>query len=883
MLAALSPCWCRRFRAGFFAVAQLGTLVTGGLVAAASGGAADEAAAPAPRVYRTVRLTGPAPVIDGRLDDACWSEQGEWAGDYTQREPRQGAAPTHPTEIKILYDNNAIYVAIRAHQPGVGGQPRLMGARDEFTGDMVGIDFDSYRDRRYGFEFNVTSGGSKIDLLLHNDGSVDTSWNAVWEVRTAVTADAWTAEYRIPLSQLRYQRGSDQVWGLHCWRWLGAKQEESDWNLIPMDHHGMLYSFGELQGLRDLPASRRIEIAPYFVAKTHRYGSEAGNPWRDGSDSSLEGGLDAKLGIGPNLTLDLTLNPDFSQVDADPSEINLSTVETFRTERRPFFLEGKDLFDFKLDDDFVFYSRRIGDAPSLSAPASGLHDSPEYNRILGAAKLTGHTPSGLTVALLHAAVDRTRMRVLDAEGTSRVTVEPRTDDTVVRLQQDFAAGNSRVGVIASSSLRQGSAAELQTLPRQAFTYGADAQQYFGGRNYLVEGKILGTQVNGSTAAITALLENPVHNYQRPDADHLGVDLAAEQLNGHAGYVQAGRVSGLWRYNGFVSWRSPGVEFNDLGYLQTADYVEPGAQIQYYNTKAGTLFRRRDLRLKYTEPRDFGGTRLGRKLRLESEFSTMSGAYLWTRIGAETGLLDPRVLRGGPALRIADQFPLLAYFETDGGSPLQFQADAGYSLSGEGGSRDFYFKPGLVWKLGSRVRAAITVGYGSNQQPTQYAGTDTGGAAPVYVLGHLDQQILSSTLKLTVNFSPTLSLSYYGGPFATTGRYSDFKAVINPGATAASDRYAAVALQRHGAGGLEGDFRGSPLRLSNPDFDWREFKSNLVLRWEYRAGAFLYCVWSQYREDVTEAGGFAPLDQYSRLFSARPDNTILLKFSYWFSL
>ncbi|MBK8476474.1 MAG: hypothetical protein IPL39_09150 [Opitutaceae bacterium] len=288
-------------------------------------------------------------------------------------------------------------------------------------------------------------------------------------------------------------------------------------------------------------------------------------------------------------------------------------------------------------------------------------------------------------------------------------------------------------------------------------------------------------------------------------------------------------------------------------------------------------------MRYTEPKDFGGQRLGRKLRLESEFSTLSGAYLWTRIGAETGLLDPRVLRGGPALRVADQFPLLAYFETDGGRALQYQVDTGVTIGSEGGAHEFYFKPGLVWKLGSRIRAAITVGYESNQQPTQYAGTDTGRASPVYVMGHLDQRVLSSTLRLTVNFSPTLSLSYYGGPFATTGRYADFKAVCAPRASGQAERFAAVNLQRDGAGGLLGEYEGSALRLEDPDFDWRELKSNLVLRWEFRAGSFLYCVWSQYRSDAADAGGFAPVAQYDRLLSAKPDDTILVKFSHWFSL
>ena len=842
------------------------------------------AAQPAPaRKYPATRLTGPAPVIDGRLDDACWKTLGEWAGDFTQREPHEGAWPTLPTELKVLYDNRYLYVAIRAYDPGVASHPRIMGSRDEFTGDMVGINFDSYHDRLNGFEFDVTSGGSKIDLILHNDGSVDMSWNAIWEVKTAVEEKAWTAEFRIPLSQLRYQNGADQTWGMHSWRWIGARQEESDWNLIPMDHHGMLYSFGEIAGLRDLPAPRRLEISPYAIAKVHRYAPEPGNPYRTGSDSAIERGLDLKYGLGSNLTLDLTVNPDFSQVDADPSEINLSTVETFLTERRALFLEGKDSFEFKLDDDYAFYTRRIGDAPSLTPPDGSLHDAPESNRILGAAKLTGHTQSGLTVGLLHAVVDRTTTRVMDAAGPRLFMAEPPANDTVVRLQQDFDNGNTRVGTIFSSCLRGGSDAERQTLPQSAFMAGVDAAQYFGNRTFLVEGRVLGTEVKGSAEAITALMQNPTHNYQRPDADYIALDPTAGSLSGNAGFLRAGRVAGLWRYNGFVSWRSPGVDFNELGYMQVADFISPGAQLEYFDATAGSILRRRDFRLKFTLPQNYGGERLGRNLYWDTEISSLSGAYFYSRLGAETARLDTHILRGGPALRRADKFPLYLYFESDGGKPVQYKVDADAFTTTESRSLHWRAEPGVVWKLGDRLKASVSVGYSRDSLAVQYAGTADGAPDPVYVMGRLDEHVLSTTLRLTMNFSPSLSLSYYGGPFAATGRYSGYQAVVDPRASDKAGRCSDLALSSTGDGSLQGTYRGDQLRMASPDFNWREFKSNVVLRWEYKAGSFLYCVWSQYRSDATDIGGFAPGPQYERLFSAHPDNTILVKLSYWFSI
>ena len=377
--------------------------------------------------------------------------------------------------------------------------------------------------------------------------------------------------------------------------------------------------------------------------------------------------------------------------------------------------------------------------------------------------------------------------------------------------------------------------------------------------------------------------SPVHNYQRPDADYLGVDPDAERLSGHAGYLRAGSVAGLWRYQGFVSWRSPGVDFNELGYLQVADFISPGMLVQYYNATAGSLLRRRDVRLKFTEPQDFGGTQLGRNLTLETELVSMAGAYLYARVDANTVTLDPHVLRGGPALRIADRFPLRFHFETDGSKPVQLQMTGFAMPMTERGSSDLYGEPGVVWKLGGRLRTALSVGYEHNLQPTQYAGTATGAAAPVYLVGHLDQYVLSSTLRVTMNFSPTLSLSYYGGPFATTGRYDGFKVVTNPRAARTADRFAPVDLRDTGTGNLRGAYQETAIEMANPDFNWREFKSNLVLRWEYRAGSFLYCVWSQYRSDAADIGGFSGGSQYRQLFAARPDNTFLLKVSYWFTL
>lgn len=834
------------------------------------------------RSYVTRRLVGPPPRIDGHIDDPCWN-QGEWAGDYVQREPIEGATATQPTELKILYDDRYLYVAIRAWDIEMPHLPRLMGQRDEFAGDMVGVTFDSFFNHRTAFEFDVTSAGSKLDLILKNDASIDLSWNAVWDVKVSSDARGWYAEFRIPLNQLRYSRERQQVWGLHAWRWIHRKQEESDWQLIPMDHNGFVYSMGELHGISDLPAARHIELMPYSVAKYRTREREAGNPYRSGPQKDLDGGLDAKVGLTSDFTLDLTVNPDFGQVEADPSQVNLTAFETFFPERRPFFLEGKSIFEFSLDDDLTFYSRRIGHAPSLAPVSAGFVETPDVTRILGAAKLTGRTPTGFSLGVLSSVTEETESRVTTSDGTERVTLaEPQTQLLVARAQNEFHQGNTIVGGIVTVTDRQGSAAELRTLPESSLTGGIDLLHQWKDRAYFIDAKGLFTRVSGSSEAIEALMRDPVHNYQRLDADYLGVDSHARSLTGNAGRIRAGRSNGTWRYYGGVSWRSPGVEFNDLGYLMSADWIEESAQVQYYDATASRLLRRRDIRMKVVSTSDYSGETLGHSVKLESEFAGVRNWYTWSRLQVDTARLDTRMLRGGPALRLPTLVAMNIYGETDGGRPAQWKIDGDVYSTPEDHSYSYRLAPGIAWRPTNRLRFDFKVGYQQNHQQAQYAGETTANGSPRFLIGRMDQQTLSTEIRAQVNFTPALTLTYFGGPFASVGRFDQFRVVTRPRAHRWDDRFAALAVAKDSQGYVT-SIDGSTTTFSNPDFSWRELKSNLVLRWEFRPGSTLYAVWSQYRGDARDLGDFSGAGEYRNLLQRHPDNTFLVKASYWFSL
>jgi len=407
------------------------------------------------RTYTTIRLSTAKPVIDGKLDDACW-QTGEWSGDFTQLLPKEGAKPTQDTKIKILYDDKNIYVAIRCFDTEPSKISRKLGRRDELYGDITGINFDSYHDHRTGFEFSVTAAGQKIDLILFNPMAWDMNWNAVWYVKTGLEDSAWVAEYEIPLSQLRYSSDKEQVWGMHVWRWIDRLSEESDWEVQSMSGPGMLYAFGELKGIKDIPKSRRIEIMPYTLGKLKTFQKEPQNPFAKNGNSFMGNvGLDAKIGLSSNFTADLTVNPDFGQVESDPSVMNLTAFETLYEEKRPFFLEGLNIFKFEMGDANLFYTRRIGHTPEYK-PQLGENEYlkyPDNTSILSAVKISGKTSKGLAVGVLQSLTANENAQLFSGGQTKEIRVEPLTSYTVGRIQQDYKEGNSTLGAIFTATNR----------------------------------------------------------------------------------------------------------------------------------------------------------------------------------------------------------------------------------------------------------------------------------------------------------------------------------------------------------------------------------------------------------------------------------------------
>jgi len=843
-----------------------------------------------PRIYTATRLSGQPPVIDGRIDDEAWQKEGEWAGDYTQNMPTEGAPPTEPTELKILYDDKYLYYAIRAFD-----DPAKIhyypGRRDdfgEFAVDVVGICFDSYNDKRTGFEFDLTASGGKIDLILGNGESEwDTTWDAVWDGKVAQDEKGWTAEARIPLSQLRYGSQKEQVWGMHAWRWLTRNKEESQWQLIPRQNTGRLYQLGELHGIRDLPPSRHLELLPHVVGQAASGPSFPG----EGTDGSGTVGLDAKLGLSTNFTLDATVNPDFGQVEADPSVLNLTAYETFFEEKRPFFLEGRKILTFDIEEqDQLFYSRRIGQPPSLQVPP-GPNETvrqPDSTTILGALKVSGKTNDGLSVAVLQGFTQKEHAEVTGPAGTSDPVVEPFGSYTAARVQKDWSKGNTILGGMATSTHRWISDPSLTFLPTQAWSGGIDFVHYFDDRFWVLDARGIASRVEGDPQAIHALQTNPVHYYQRPDATHLGVDETATSLSGHGGSVRFGTSGkGRFRATSHFHWYSPGLELNDVGYLRQADVKANQVFLGWAESTPRGIFREYSFEASREDQWDFSN------LHTRSETAADATATFQNKWGAGAhvaynGLVDTRALFGGPALRSSDSWTTSLQANSDNGRRvfLTVKAQRDWSLEGDTVANDLSVQASI--RPSGRLTFSATGEFLHLENDLQYVGTEETSAGTRWLLGRNHEHLWNLTLRVNLAITPDLTVTYYGSPFLASGRFTDLRRATDTLSAAYEDRFHRfgpdeIVYSEAGNEYLIREAEGGPsYTLSNPDFAFRQFRSNLVLRWEYKPGSAVYVVWQQGRNGGEPHWNDSFHQNWSGLWSTPADNVFLVKLSHWFS-
>jgi len=887
------------------------------------------------KIYTTKALgQEKAPLIDGLLDDASWNLV-EWGVDFIENEPDENTPPTFQTKFKIIYDDKNLYVGIKSLDAAPDSIVNRLSRRDGFVGDRVNVLIDSYHDKRTGFVFTVTSAGVKGDEIATDNGdNIDDSWNPVWYTKTNIDSEGWTAEMKIPLSQLRFGKSKEQIWGLNVVRRIFRKNETSLWQRIPVDAAGFVSEAGELHGLIDLIPQKQLEIQPFTVLQYDTFPKEEGNPFRDGDDFKLNGGLDAKIGITNDLTLDLTVNPDFGQVEADPAAISLDGFEIFFREQRPFFVENKNIFDYRLggNQDNLFFSRRIGRNPQgfiTTDDDNDFSDRPSNTTILGAVKFSGKTKDGWSIGFLESVTSKEVAEIVNNKGETReAIVEPLTNYLVTRVQKDFNKNNTFIGGIFTATSRDlgdqfnleydsdidqytdadtkeiidpftSSRIEnnLNYIRKSAYTGGLDFKHQWKDRKYYIEGNVMMSHVEGSKEAIQSTQESLTHLFNRVDASHVEVDLSRTSLTGTSGNFEFGRSgSGHWRYNIGANWRSPELELNDIGFLRQADEIRQYGRINWRTLKPTGIFRLIFANFNMFTSYDFDGNfnRIQYRLNNYVEFKNN-----W---GAEIGFIHkPRIftntiLRGGPRFRFSEENINFFFMNSDNRKKLRFFGGYVYSLAKQNNFSFLRFEGSITYQPTNALSISIKPEYSKNPNKTQYVTETDINGAPRYILAKIDQQTFNASIRLNYTINPNLTIQYYGQPFVSRGRYSNFKFVTNPLidnrtnpiADNLNDRFERINNTQvtfiDNTYFIDEDLNGSTdYEISNPDFSFVQFRSNLVVRWEYIPGSEVFFVWSQ---GVTGDGDprndlFENLD--NQILGQKKDNTFLIKATYRFRL
>ena len=890
VLAALLASWARE------APAQAPLAAAAPAAPAASGD--PHAAAPEVRAVRTAR----PPRLDGRPDEDEWAAAPRVTA-FTQLDPREGAPVSEPTEVRVMFDAEALYVAARLYAPGGRVSSRL-ARRDASLSDSdwFTVALDTYHDHHTVFRFTVNPSGVRQDEVALGDGSGDRSWDPVWEAATQVTDSGWTAEMRIPFSQLRFATDDRQVWGIQLSRTIARNQETAHFAFVPREERGGPTRYGHLVGLQGLHPGRRLELMPYALARAEylevpvrREGVDFRNPFRDGSDLFSGVGVDLKFRPTSNLTLDAAINPDFGQVEVDPAVVNLTAFETFYAERRPFFVEGANLFGFGGGSQ-LFYSRRIGRAPQGSAgPGAVFFDIPTSTTILGAAKLTGKTSRGLSVGVVEALTAGEEARWLDEDGVEHATpVEPLANYFTGRVKQDLRGGRTVVGAMGTAVHRRLSGTGLRGLLRsEAYAGGVDFSHEWARRSWRLSGFVTGSRVAGAPGVMISAQRSSTRYYQRPDAGHLRVDSSATSLAGMEAGLTLSKQAGLhWRGGVSLATTSPGFEVNDLGFQTTADRLSAQLFLTYQESRPG-----RTLRNWYVNPglrveRNYAGNLLAAVPYVQMEARRLD---YWTGnlyLSHSFSALDDRLTRGGPLARAPASSYASAFVRSDSRRPFTFFASAS-ARYGHAGDRAYSASMTLGAKPSSNVHVTLGPRWTGGHATAQYLTSvgDTLAASTYgrrYVFAELEQSTLALDARLNVTFSPTLSFELFAQPFVSGGDYGRLKELAAPrtfrfsgyGQGAGTVDYdAAARAYRVDPDGETGPAR--PFTIGDGDFDIHSLRGNAVLRWEWAAGSTVYLVWQQRRsEQLPGSGGVDPFREAVRPFMVRPDNVFLVKLTYW---
>ena len=853
------------------------------------------------RVHHASRVTTPIGV-DGRLDEAAW-DAAPVAGGFLQRDPDQGEPATEPTELRILFDDHALYVGVLLHDADPGRIVRQLSRRDDPPeADRFSLFLDPHHDHVTGVELEVSAAGVQRDAVVYDDNFLDDTWDAVWVSAVTVTDEGWTVEMRIPFSQLRFSAADTHTWGVNARRVVHRKNEESWLELVPKNESGLASRMAHLEGIEGTFPGTHLELLPYASARAEYVAPERpGDPFNDGSRVFGGAGLDFKYGVSTSMALVGAVNPDFGQVEVDPAVVNLSAFETFFEEKRPFFTEGSQAFlnfgrsgasdyrAFFYPEPLLFYSRRIGREPQGGGDAEYV-DKPASTTILGAAKLTGRTAGGWTVGVLDALTGREFARLSDGTGRDRVEVEPLTNYFVGRTQGELGRRGA-VGFFGSAVSRGIDSPGLESrLVDRAFVGGVDGHVFLDSRrDWVAFGGLSGSTVSGTREAVLRLQRAEQRYYQRPDASYVTLDPDATSLSGWSGRLGLNKNSGNVTFNAGLWGISPGFEPNDLGFATQTDRGGAHGLVLFRKLTPDGLTRARQLWISKWWTFNYGSESQGDGVVASGTVILRNYWQLDLTLGQSWDTWDDKLTRGGPStIR-----PGIRSLDFAASSDLRRRFWV--SLTGTLQDRNFgTWRRQLGATLNLRPWTALTVSllptYRRDRNAAQYLRTVPDETATAtygsrYVFGGLEQTEVVVPLRLSLALSPRLSLQVYLQTLLSAGDYPQIKELAAP-RTFDFPVYGTEVgtIVRHPAGDYvidpDGDGPAPSFGLANPDFNFKSLRVNAVLRWEFRPGSALYAVWTQRREDGANPGDFSLGRDTADLLGAPADDVFLVKLAWW---
>ncbi|MEA1986674.1 MAG: DUF5916 domain-containing protein [Candidatus Marinimicrobia bacterium] len=854
--------------------------------------------------------------IDGILNESIWKN--EPASNFIQLSPDEGKPATEKTNVWVAYDDMHIYIGAKLYDSKPNLIDQKLARRDaRISSDQFYISFDSYNDNRTGFYFGVNPGGSIVDGTISNDGREDNSWNGIWEVETKIDKNGWNVEMKIPLSQLRYNQSEKMIWGVNFARDIFRKNESVFYLMVPKDESGFVSKFPDLIGLDGIQSKKRIEILPYIVGKAQYLEHDENDPFYSENQYKIRVGGDFKIGIGSNFTLDATVNPDFGQVEADPASINLSAFETYFREKRPFFIEGQNIFDFgnggannnwnfNFGTPNLIYSRRIGRRPQGIIDYSKNYnydyiDTPTETRILSAGKLTGKTKNNLSVGILSAMTERTFATIIDTatDSTNKIIhkqqIEPLTHYGAFRSQKEFNDGRQSLGIIFTSVNRNLSDSLLNTqLSKDAYNFGIDGWTFLDkDKMWVLTGNVIGSFVSGSEEYMLDFQNSSIRYFQRPDANKFTVDSSLTSMSGWFSRVMLNKQNGNFYFNTAIGASSPGFSNNDLGFQYSTDKINGHVVFGYKQYEPGKIFRMKMMHFIYTELYDFEFNNLDRKFMTFDYLQFKNYYNLMINGGFFLEAYSKNLTRGGPLAKTPETFFGEISLSSDSRKKVVF--DFGYEYWGQnkidsyGSSYNF----GIQWQPSSKINFEIGPSYSENFETIQWVGvfedvlaTETYGNR--YVFAEMIQKTVASQIRMNWTFTPKLSLELFMQPYISVGKYDNFKELAKS-RSYETNNYDDIGIVSYDENSMmytidpDGSGSANSFDVSNPNFNYKSFKANVVLRWEVAPGSVLYLVWTNNKSDYQTDG---KLDMYNNsvdLWKVKPDNIFMMKFSYWFDV